>query len=183
MGGIDLGVARRAVAIALVAAGATLWPAIAGAKDCGLSTSARRALEQELESSKCPVRADAEGLTIGCAKKRLEPAADLAGFIDEATARDGKLSVRGWAADLNGSCPASVVLLIVDDKLRSTAQPSLPREDVARAHGNSALTNSGYVFETAVAKDFDPAKSKIRVFAVNGDSKARELIEGWKTKR
>lgn len=84
------------------------------------------------------------------------------GFVDDVTIDQGTFKITGWAADLRRHEVADQVLAFAGSRLVAAAQPSVPRPDVARVHGDE-LTRSGFALNGQATRS-----QKLRVFALYG---------------
>jgi hypothetical protein len=91
------------------------------------------------------------------------------GFVDDVARTGRRLSVSGWAADLESQRTADLVLAFVGRHVVGIGVPRLPRPDIADAYGKSYL-RSGYSLRVAASRG-------LRVFAVSGEV-ASELKAG-----
>ena len=86
--------------------------------------------------------------------------------------------ISGWAADIQGSRPASEILLIANGRVIYAGPPMFERPDVARHFGNDALVKSGFalLIPASMLGQADPARAEVRVFAMSDDGVASELV-------
>ena len=88
--------------------------------------------------------------------------------------------ISGWAADIQGSQPASEIILIANGTVIYAGPPSLERPDVAIHFGDDALTKSGFALSVPASAlgEGDPADAEVRVFALSREGLASELVYG-----
>lgn len=85
------------------------------------------------------------------------------------------LFVRGWATDLHGTDPASVVLVRLDDHLLYEARIGTSRPDVAEALGKRALDACGFEVIVPTAR-LAPGAHSVRIVVVEpGENLFAEL--------
>ena len=88
--------------------------------------------------------------------------------------------IAGWAADIQGSQPASAILIIANGAVIYAGPPTFERPDVARHFGNDALVKSGFalLLPAIMLGEGNPAGAEVRVFALSGEGAASELVYG-----
>jgi 4-amino-4-deoxy-L-arabinose transferase-like glycosyltransferase len=92
------------------------------------------------------------------------------GAVETVTPSTERLTISGWALDASRPRPVDWVLFFSRDRLFAVSAGGIPRADIAKVHGPSALL-SGFVRPSAQSP---PDRSAIRVFAVVGN-RASEL--------
>jgi hypothetical protein len=97
------------------------------------------------------------------------------GFVNYAFEQDGRLVLRGWAADVSAGVPARTILVFANGKLVFAGPPNTTQPGVAHALGKPALARSGY---SILVPDRDVrangARRHVRVIALAG-GRALEL--------
>lgn len=97
------------------------------------------------------------------------------GSVDHWKSAGGTAELAGWAAHVESSTPADVVVVVKGDEVVVTSAPNLDRPDVAKHFGDDAFTTSGYQLEFPADDGM-----RVRVYAVVGEH-ASELpyAEGY----
>jgi hypothetical protein len=90
------------------------------------------------------------------------------GFVDSASAADGRLTVMGWATKRERAEVADWVLAFRDRRLVAVGRFGTTRPDVARTHGEGTL-NSGFTLAVPGAAARELASGRLRVLALAGN--------------
>jgi hypothetical protein len=97
----------------------------------------------------------------------------VAGALEQAELRDGRLLLRGWAVSAREGTPAGRVLVYHKDRLVVETWPWRSRPDVARRRGEAAST-SGFVANVPARSLTSGDVARLRVFGGAGE-RASEL--------
>jgi len=83
---------------------------------------------------------------------------------------------KGWAADARDLDVVEAIVVFVDGTFYQAEAPGLPRPDVEKRYGRSALLNSGFEFKLPVSRNATADRGPmVRVFAISKRAVASEL--------
>jgi hypothetical protein len=137
-------------------------------------------LEAPLMPSKAPLRSSYRVSDNGTLlRPDGEPAAmdaTITGYVDSASIQGTRVSVSGWAADIKSKTPATWIVITLNEQSSFEIKPALPRTDVVAALDMPSAELSGYLMNFSVNAGDDVGQMRVRVFAVNSDGGAKELI-------
>ena len=99
----------------------------------------------------------------------------LRGNVEIVEKEGGRVSFRGWAADIRRQAPPENVMIFVDGKLRHAGPTWLDRPDVSRFFKNEGFLRTGFRYNVPHHVMDQFANSEIRFFAASSDNVATEL--------
>ncbi len=111
-----------------------------------------------------------DGVLVGSDGSRRTPrVGPLDGVLDTALIEDDRLNLLGWAADLEGSRNAELLLVLVDGRQVYSGRIWLERASLADDLGDPALHHAGFHHKLPLDWFGGPPDGRVQVFAVNGD--------------
>jgi spermidine synthase len=125
------------------------------------------------------IERDEGALLVSAAGDSLPIAAtSLRGFVDAAVVEGNRVSLVGWAADVDAAHPADTLLVFLNDRFLTRGTTGVHRPDLVDAFGKTGLTSAGFRWSFPRDVFGEASEPRIRVFALAEGGRATELRYG-----